>query len=49
MKHYLIIGGKLEDKVNTKSLITLMQGSNINEIIAIITRMFNLICSQFSN
>ncbi|MDN5846997.1 MAG: hypothetical protein L0H53_12070, partial [Candidatus Nitrosocosmicus sp.] len=49
MKHYLIIGGKLEDEDNTKSLITIMQGNNINEIVVIITRLFNLICSQFSN
>jgi hypothetical protein len=26
-----------------------MRGSNINEIVVIITRLFNLICSQFSN
>lgn len=26
-----------------------MQGNNINEIIVIITSLFHLICSQFSN
>ena len=49
MKHYLIIGGKLRDDKHTKSLITIMQGNNINEIIVIITSLFHLICSQTSN
>ncbi|MDF0681612.1 MAG: hypothetical protein P0116_11675 [Candidatus Nitrosocosmicus sp.] len=49
MKHYLIIGGKLQDDIHDKSLITIMHGSNINEIVVIITRLFHLISSSFSN
>jgi hypothetical protein len=50
MKHYLIIGGKLqEDGKHGKSLITIFQRNNINEIVVIITGLFNLICSHFSN
>lgn len=48
MKHFLIIGGKLEGDMHNKSLITIMQGNNINEIVVIITGLFHLICSQFS-
>lgn len=49
LKHYLIIGGKLRDDNHTKSLITIMQGNNINEIVMTITGLFHLICSQFTN
>lgn len=50
MKHYLIIGGKLQDEdKHNKSIIPIMRENNINEMIVIITGLFRLVCSQFSN
>jgi len=49
MRHYLIIGGRILDDKHDKSLITTMQGNNINEIVSIITGLSQLICSQFSD
>ncbi|HET6589685.1 MAG TPA: hypothetical protein VFG45_05930 [Candidatus Nitrosocosmicus sp.] len=49
MRHYFIIEGRLRGDKHTKSLITILQGNNINEIVVIITRLLHLICSPYSN